>query len=68
MIPKPKAKFKIQIFATDIDREAIDAARHGSYPANIATDVSPERLRFFYKRGSSLFYVGKLNGSLPSLR
>jgi two-component system CheB/CheR fusion protein len=35
----------IQIFATDIDPEAIDKARRGKFPAGIATDVSPERLQ-----------------------
>lgn len=47
---KPKANFALQIFATDLDRDAIDKARHGVFPENIAADVSPERLsRFFTK-------------------
>ncbi len=38
----------LQIFATDIDTDAIDIARKGLFPANIAADVSPDRLdRFF---------------------
>jgi two-component system CheB/CheR fusion protein len=42
--------FKIQIYATDIDKKAIDIARQGVYPANITADVTPERLeRFFVK-------------------
>jgi two-component system, chemotaxis family, CheB/CheR fusion protein len=45
--------YKIQIFATDIDRSAIEIARAGSYPESIAVDVSAERLgRFFISRGS----------------
>ena len=40
----------LQIFATDLDHEAIETARKGLFPANIATDVSPDRLsRFFSK-------------------
>lgn len=40
--------FTLQIFATDLDQDAIDKARQGYYPANIAADVSSERLgRFF---------------------
>ena len=40
----------MQIFATDLDRDAIDKARQGFFPDNIAADVSPERLsRFFAK-------------------
>jgi two-component system CheB/CheR fusion protein len=38
---------KLQVYATDIDKEAIDVARQGTYPANIAADVSPERLHRF---------------------
>lgn len=48
------ASYTLQIFATDLDKDAIDKARQGVYPANIAADVSPARLRqFFVKDGSS---------------
>jgi len=47
---RPKENFALQIFATDLDRDAIEKARQGFFPANIAADVSPERLeRFFTK-------------------
>ena len=50
----PKAAFSLQIFATDLDRDAINKARQGIYPANIVADVSPNRLkRFFIKEDSS---------------
>ncbi len=43
-------RFAVQIFATDLDHEAIDAARTGLYPEGIARDVDPKRLaRFFVK-------------------
>jgi two-component system CheB/CheR fusion protein len=43
-----KETFKVQVFATDIDKRAIDVARAGVYPAGIAADITPERLvRFF---------------------
>jgi two-component system CheB/CheR fusion protein len=43
-----KRDFRIQIFATDIDSDAIEKARAGVYPDGIVADVSPERLgRFF---------------------
>ena len=32
----------VQFFATDIDREAVDKARQGTYSAGIAADVSPK--------------------------
>jgi len=38
----------LQIFATDLDSDAIDIARKGIFPANIVTDVSPERLNRFF--------------------
>jgi two-component system CheB/CheR fusion protein len=50
-IEKRKHNYQVQIFATDIDNLAIRNARAGIYPANIAADVSPERLsRFFTAR------------------
>lgn len=40
----------LQIFATDLDEDAINAARKGVFADNITTHVSPERLsRFFVK-------------------
>lgn len=39
---------KIQIFATDLDASAIQAARDGLYPPTIAADVSEDRLRRFF--------------------
>ncbi|MDR3540680.1 MAG: chemotaxis protein CheB [Desulfosporosinus sp.] len=41
---KPSQDYSMQIFATDLDRDAIDKAREGIFPANIAEDMSPERL------------------------
>ena len=38
----------MQIFATDLDEDAIQAAREGIYPAAIEADVSEERLRRFF--------------------
>ncbi len=48
-----KLKFKVQIFATDIDDRAISRARAGIYAARISADVPPARLaRFFYDESS----------------
>jgi two-component system CheB/CheR fusion protein len=43
-----KRVLKAQVFATDIDRNAIDLARAGVYPASIAGHVSEERLARFF--------------------
>jgi two-component system CheB/CheR fusion protein len=40
----------LQVFATDLDDDAIRAAREGVYPAAIGADVSEERLRRFFTR------------------
>jgi two-component system, chemotaxis family, CheB/CheR fusion protein len=49
-----KQHFNIQIFASDIDAQAIDHARSGIYPDSIAADVSQERLKqYFLKEGNS---------------
>ena len=45
---KPDKNFSLQIFATDLDKDAIDKARAGVYPPNIGADVSEERLREFF--------------------
>lgn len=50
-LAKMKKTPKVQIFATDLDMEAIEHARQGIYYENIVADVSPERLdRFFVKK------------------
>jgi two-component system CheB/CheR fusion protein len=48
-----KQGYKVQVFATDIDRQAIDTARAGLYPASIAADLSPERLARFFTAGTN---------------
>ena len=47
---KPRKNFKLQIFATDLDRDAIDKARQGVFLENISADVSPEQLRRFFTK------------------
>jgi two-component system CheB/CheR fusion protein len=56
----PAKNFSLQIFATDLDKDAIDKARAGVYPANISSDVSEERLRrFFIKNEQGGYSVKK---------
>ena len=47
-ITAEKLDVKLQIFASDIDRDAVATAREGLYPAAIAADVSDERLSRFF--------------------
>jgi two-component system CheB/CheR fusion protein len=52
----PHGGFSLQIFATDLDNEAIEIARKGVFPQNISENVSPERLkRFFLKTDDGYF-------------
>ena len=52
----PHGGFSLQIFATDLDNEAIDIARKGIFPVVISENVSPERLkRFFLKTDDGYF-------------
>lgn len=55
----PKRNLTLQIFATDLDRDAIDKARQGLFPDNIAADVSPERLSRFFNREENGYRVRK---------
>jgi two-component system CheB/CheR fusion protein len=53
---KSRVHHSIQIFATDLDADAIEVARVGEYPESIAADVSPERLERFFTREEGGFY------------
>jgi two-component system CheB/CheR fusion protein len=50
---------RVQIFATDLDREAIETARAGVYPGGIVTDLTPERLRRWFVQEDSHYRVKK---------
>ena len=50
---------KIQIFATDLDPEAIETARVGMYYKNILADVSPQRLERFFVKKEEVYIVRK---------
>ncbi len=41
----------LQIFATDLDQDAIDEARKGIFSSNISADVTTERLNKFFTAG-----------------
>jgi two-component system CheB/CheR fusion protein len=51
--------YALQVFATDLDHDAIDRARIGAYPANIAADVSETRLRRFFVQDEHGYRVSK---------
>ena len=47
----------LQIFATDLDVEAIEKARKGNFSKNIAADVSADRLNRFFSTETNGFRV-----------
>ena len=58
-------QFPVKVFATDLNRRAIEIAREGVYPDNIAADVSEMRLqRFFQKNGNQFQVTGQVRSLL----
>ena len=51
--------FDIKIFATDIDREALQRAGNGEYPESIAADLSPRLLAKHFYRKSENFMINR---------
>jgi len=57
---KRKRECPVQIYATDIDKEALEAGRRGLYPENITDQVSHDRLtRFFTRDADGMYQVIK---------
>ncbi|MFW5828012.1 MAG: CheR family methyltransferase, partial [Alkalispirochaeta sp.] len=53
---------EIKVFATDIDKDAIEYASYGTYPESIAADIPKDRItRYFTRKGESYQIV-------PSIR
>jgi two-component system, chemotaxis family, CheB/CheR fusion protein len=48
---------RLQIFATDLDNDSVEAARKGIFPVNIATDVSADRLNRYFVRSDDSYCV-----------
>jgi two-component system CheB/CheR fusion protein len=44
----PEKRYKLLIFASDLDKDAIARARAGAYPESISADVSEARLKRFF--------------------
>jgi two-component system CheB/CheR fusion protein len=56
---KLKKNFALQIFGSDIDADALALARAGLYPASIAADVGPNRLKRFFTAEGNGFRISK---------
>ena len=54
-----QAQAAIQIFATDVDENALTVARAGRYPEPLLEGMTPERLARFFTREGSTYTVSK---------
>jgi two-component system, chemotaxis family, CheB/CheR fusion protein len=61
-IAAAKRNIKLQVFASDVDPDAVVSAREGLYPKAIETEMSPERLARFFTKEDRGYRV------LPELR
>jgi two-component system CheB/CheR fusion protein len=59
VIKKYNKHLAIQIFASDIDSNAIDIARKAIYPENITADITPERLKMFFNQNGTTYQIKK---------
>jgi two-component system CheB/CheR fusion protein len=59
LMDETKQELKIQLYATDLDDDAIAVARAGIYPPNIAQDITPERLHRFFIKDEAGYRVKK---------
>ncbi len=50
---------EIKIFATDIDKDALDVASAGWFPESIAADVSPDRLQRFFTSSGDNYQINR---------
>jgi two-component system, chemotaxis family, CheB/CheR fusion protein len=58
-VSKIRADIPMQIFGTDLSEEAIRVARAGIYKESIAADVTPSRLRRFFRKGETGYQISK---------
>lgn len=56
---EPDHRLQLQIFATDISAEGIEAARAGLYRDNLMADVKPERLTRFFRKTDGHYQIRK---------
>jgi two-component system CheB/CheR fusion protein len=56
-MPKSQAAPRLQIFASDIDEQSLQAARIGRYPASIARDVPAKYLENYFIREDGTYRI-----------
>ncbi|MBI3128550.1 MAG: PAS domain-containing protein [Candidatus Tectomicrobia bacterium] len=58
-LEESKRRHNVQIFATDLDGDAVNAGRAGVYPEGIAADVGEERIKRFFAKQDSHYRISK---------
>ena len=56
-IAKSGRTIGVQLFASDVDADAVALARAGHYPAAVAADISPDRLAKYFTRDEDGYRV-----------
>jgi two-component system, chemotaxis family, CheB/CheR fusion protein len=56
---RARKSFRLQVFASDIDPEALKGAREGVYAESIAADLSEERLARFFIKQDGTYQIDK---------
>ncbi len=59
LLHQPAGQFSLQIYATDLDDDAIQLARRGVYPCSMAADVGAARLERYFVAEDNHFRVSK---------
>jgi two-component system CheB/CheR fusion protein len=59
-IKASKARTKLQVFASDIDADAVASARDGLYPKTIEANISPARLAEFFTKEETGYRISTL--------
>ncbi len=54
---KPSQRFSLQIFASDLDKDAVATGRNGIYPRSSAADVTEKRLSRFFVEDAAGYRV-----------
>jgi two-component system, chemotaxis family, CheB/CheR fusion protein len=64
-VEKSEKDVKVKIFATDLDKEALEKATQGIYPDTIANEMSAEKLkRYFLKKDHSYQVIRRIREKL----
>ncbi len=52
-------QYRVQIFATDLDDEALNVARRGIYPAASMSEISPDLIEHHFRPANHVYEAGK---------